>query len=230
MGCDLSSSPSTSNPCTISIHAPTWGATPLREHHPDEVDISIHAPMWGATRKPGDGDRSGEISIHAPTCGATHRCRSCHHGNGYFNPRTHVGCDLNGKWNLIDTQDFNPRTHVGCDGIDIFNYTTFYISIHAPTWGATSDTVKPDDTSSISIHAPTWGATLEPRRRVHAQNISIHAPTWGATGKKSGKKTQKRDFNPRTHVGCDPAVSGTRRPISPYFNPRTHVGCDDFYL
>lgn len=33
------------------------------------------------------------ISIHAPTCGATHRCRSCHHGNGYFNPRTHVGCD-----------------------------------------------------------------------------------------------------------------------------------------
>ena len=55
----------------ISIHAPTWGATPLREHHPDEVDISIHAPMWGATRKPGDGDRSGEISIHAPTWGAT---------------------------------------------------------------------------------------------------------------------------------------------------------------
>ena len=33
----------------ISIHAPTWGATPLREHHPDEVDISIHAPTWGAT-------------------------------------------------------------------------------------------------------------------------------------------------------------------------------------
>ena len=37
-----------------------------------------------------------------------------------------------------------------------------------------------------------------------------------------------KNFNPRTHVGCD-----TRRPrgirINKYFNPRTHVGCDEMW-
>ena len=33
------------------------------------------------------------------------------------------------------------------------------------------------------------------------------------------------DFNPRTHVGCDPAATPAPRAIF-YFNPRTHVGCD----
>ena len=34
-----------------------------------------------------------------------------------------------------------------------------------------------------------------------------------------------RDFNPRTHVGCDPHQSTTTFGIYD-FNPRTHVGCD----
>ena len=34
---------------------------------------------------------------------------------------------------------FNPRTHVGCDlPTDIAAFVFLYISIHAPTWGATS--------------------------------------------------------------------------------------------
>ena len=34
-----------------------------------------------------------------------------------------------------------------------------------------------------------------------------------------------KNFNPRTHVGCD--TSRSRRPSGAgYFNPRTHVGCD----
>ena len=34
-----------------------------------------------------------------------------------------------------------------------------------------------------------------------------------------------RDFNPRTHVGCDIRIFPFI-PFFPYFNPRTHVGCD----
>ncbi len=34
------------------------------------------------------------------------------------------------------------------------------VSIHAPTWGATSATVKTINSTLVSIHAPTWGATL----------------------------------------------------------------------
>ena len=32
-----------------------------------------------------------------------------------FNPRTHVGCDLNTVVNNLALLSFNPRTHVGCD-------------------------------------------------------------------------------------------------------------------
>ena len=35
----------------------------------------------------------------------------------------------------------------------------------------------------------------------------------------------RKDFNPRTHVGCD--LAGVHSPPHAlYFNPRTHVGCD----
>jgi len=33
------------------------------------------------------------------------------------------------------------------------------ISIHAPAWGATGETVETLPPSQISIHAPAWGAT-----------------------------------------------------------------------
>ena len=33
------------------------------------------------------------------------------------------------------------------------------VSIHAPTWGATSDLYRLSNIYSVSIHAPTWGAT-----------------------------------------------------------------------
>ena len=88
--------------------------------------------------------------------------RNCDTGGSVFdfNPRTHVGCDayvLLWAWQLPQFQSthprgvrpndlpsplliryFNPRTHVGCD-ISFFNLIGCnIISIHAPTWGATS--------------------------------------------------------------------------------------------
>ena len=55
------------------------------------------------------------------------------------------------------------------------------ISIHAPTWGATSEPRATSSLIKISIHAPTWGATPELRHIDSSLSISIHAPTWGAT-------------------------------------------------
>ena len=37
------------------------------------------------------------------------------------------------------------------------------------------------------------------------------------------------DFNPRTHMGCDPPVRTAHR-AARYFNPRTHMGCDLYLL
>ena len=142
----------------ISIHAPTWGATPLREHHPHQIDISIHAPTWGATCKCRAPYRDGQISIHAPTWGATGArngeiiitlFQSTHprgvrrdtrvkkqavvkfqstHPRG-VRPRTWKDKSL--------VNDFNPRTHVGCDSRQSLDPQNQNISIHAPTWGAT---------------------------------------------------------------------------------------------
>ena len=170
---------------------------------------------------------------------------------------------------VTDDLYFNPRTHVGCDlGRRAADSRAASISIHAPTWGATQD--KPCDTSHdrfqsthprgvrliwytkcfiapsyfnprthvgcdaqreadarkslISIHAPTWGATLVKRKKSVKPCISIHAPTWGATNfdKINQKICKFQSTHPR----------GVRPPFFNYFvnslhfNPRTHVGCD----
>ena len=35
----------------VSIHAPTWGATPSKRDCLTKEPVSIHAPTWGATRR-----------------------------------------------------------------------------------------------------------------------------------------------------------------------------------
>ena len=67
-------------------------------------------------------------------------------------------------------------------GFSLGRHKSLLISIHAPTWGATSRKVCGIWRNSISIHAPTWGATVSRHwGQVKICEISIHAPTWGAT-------------------------------------------------
>ena len=97
------------------------------------------------------------VSIHAPTRGAT--ATNANNSNFLgFNPRTHEGCDLQVHHSEYQTQFqsthprgvrqdgllrtqtiycFNPRTHEGCDEkVKPFAFNIF-VSIHAPTRGAT---------------------------------------------------------------------------------------------
>ena len=99
---------------------------------------------------------------------------------------------------------FNPRSYKRSDSeqtLCSFALTTFqstllqeerrgsgsgiiyppFISIHAPTRGATSLWMLQRNSGSISIHAPTRGATLFTMPFRHGPCISIHAPTRGAT-------------------------------------------------
>ena len=55
--------------------------------------------------------------------------------------------------------------------------------------------------------------------------ISIHAPAWGATGRGFPRRSARRNFNPRTRVGCD-AQQLLQFLHRANFNPRTRVGCD----
>ena len=97
---------------------------------------------------------------------------------------------------------FNPRTHVGCDVLALPLSGDAAISIHAPTWGATLRLVKNIFQFTISIHAPTWGATPTTLSICSPRLFqSTHPRGVRPLSRESGQ--QPRNFNPRTHVGCD---------------------------
>ena len=81
---------------------------------------------------------TGYVSIHAPTRGATPRNQSVHRAAVFQSTHPHgvrLAC-MYVKHSLPTC--FNPRTHTGCDVWCKFRAKpTVYVSIHAPTRGAT---------------------------------------------------------------------------------------------
>ncbi len=126
----------------ISIHAPTWGATPLEVYNSEMWQISIHAPTWGATSNNRFRIGARRISIHAPTWGATRPQASIRAITSISIHAPTWGATLILNLRSSNMFDFNPRTHVGCDPCCWVSRYTDLISIHAPTWGAT---VKPSN-------------------------------------------------------------------------------------
>ena len=207
MGCDLQPQPR-SPARDISIHAPTWGATRLsadtwvvltfQSTHPRGVRLASSVALIISSRFQSTHPR-----------GVRRWPRTRPGSMRYFNPRTHVGCDIiemsmSPVTRLFQSTHprgvrpfdsfashgighFNPRTHVGCDDADGGAHVRHReISIHAPTWGATFSHARGiTHRLRISIHAPTWGATYFCHSVVLFSPISIHAPTWGATVKPS---------------------------------------------
>ena len=120
---------------------------------------------------------------------------------------------------------FNPRTHVGCDiVIDVPEETIFFVSIHAPTWGATSKQHRIYPLHGVSIHAPTWGATLITCSRLLMLKFQSTHPR--------GVRPKKLNLDSQTFLFQSTHPRGVRlcRSCIPFklgcFNPRTHVGCD----
>ena len=194
---------------------------------PVSLSISIHAPTKGATYGFFSWHYITSISIHAPTKGATPAEALLPAPLLHFNPRSHEGSDNLRLLKLPIIVHFNPRSHEGSDSPSSAAIARFsFISIHAPTKGATShdrrrnqkynyfnprshegsdlrmatatgkdldfnprshegsdydSNNKTMEVTAISIHAPTKGATVLPAPRVRRKKISIHAPTKGAT-------------------------------------------------
>ena len=55
-----------------------------------------------------------------------------------FNPRSHMGSDFRPDTTFTNDSGFNPRSHMGSDLIMKLYILNEVVSIHAPTWGATS--------------------------------------------------------------------------------------------
>ena len=121
--------------------------------------ISIHAPTRGATFCPCRNCTIFHISIHAPTRGATilriYRASIIID----FNPRSHERSDVIDRGAYYVKIYFNPRSHERSDCDNVTALISGKISIHAPTRGATQVRRTNSRKMFISIHAPTRGAT-----------------------------------------------------------------------
>ena len=144
----------------ISIHAHT-GSDKFSINNGHGVSISIHAPTRGATLLTATSTLARKISIHAPTRGATNQ--EFFHFPVYcdFNPRSHTGSD----WAELPISDNDLISiHAPTRGATNQWHTCSSksrISIHAPTRGATSIQILKAPSPDISIHAPTRGATQD---------------------------------------------------------------------
>ena len=235
---------------SISIHAPTRGATRLiseghsgyiyfnpRSHKGSDrirrdlavgKKISIHAPTRGATHGGGQGCWAEAISIHAPTRGATTMdCIKCQQKNTFQSTLPQGERQKNHK----SGRRFLP------------------ISIHAPTRGATlgMPTVY---YICYNFNPRSHKGSDRDRGGIAAvHDISIHAPTRGATISMMAFRASMRNFNPRSHKGSDRDRGGiaavhdisihaptrgataksqvTARTME-NFNPRSHKGSDLF--
>ena len=144
---------------TISIHAPTRGATTVFSLACAGQFISIHAPTRGATAFNFKWSLPNLFQSTLPR-GERRPKQAAPRADPDFNPRSHEGSDrrlqgdLQGAPGFQSTlprgerrsarrrvhrssSDFNPRSHEGSDHELCHPAHLICISIHAPTRGAT---------------------------------------------------------------------------------------------
>ena len=191
-----------------------------------------------------------------------------------FNPRAHVGrdqaeCFQLSSWMFQSTRprgarpspgalatvgaSFNPRAHVGRDEQpkDCGKVWQF-VSIHAPTWGATLDVFTTFlDIGKFQSTRPRGARRAARPQLLHRRTVSIHAPTWGATttcdrpkSAQAFQSTRPRGARRRCAEvqNCDFGLFQSTRPRGARqaedlkrngirgFNPRAHVGRDWRFL
>ena len=189
--------------CSVSIHAPTRGATPPLRPGRSSPAVSIHAPTRGATS-------AGYVHFLRPVFqftrprgarpGCTHILQFPGTPFQFTRPR---GARLPVPTRVSLTRSFNSRAHAGRDTIHcqcrsrsrLFQFTrprgarralrmlspqTNQFQFTRPR-GARLGPVLLLAVGVVSIHAPTRGATPLVGIEYDAIMVSIHAPTRGAT-------------------------------------------------
>jgi len=136
-------------------HAGRDVVQPARRRAPS---VSIHAPTRGATTAARRNRARGGVSIHAPTRGATpldtpSLLRAC------FNPRAHAGRDgfsLPFSARIPTFQSTRPRG--ARPGHPVWRGRNLQFQSTRPR-GARLQGMSAEQINTVSIHAPTRGAT-----------------------------------------------------------------------
>ena len=143
----------------ISIHAPTRGATTVRNIR--RLLFKFQSTLLQEERH----DRAPEvavgwrISIHAPTRGATQRIGARWCSILYFNPRSYKRSDRCGGGWRHGIRDFNPRSYKRSDILHC-RLQQRSVYFNPRSYKRSDFDVRCIPVClSISIHAPTRGAT-----------------------------------------------------------------------
>jgi len=202
-GRDTRMAPAAPKAPTVSIHAPTRGATHVPGLHPGEVVTFQFTRPRGARRR---------LAPHLSTPGC-------------FNSRAHAGRDRSHVLRTTDDGSFNSRAHAGRDAARSGAKSRRCVSIHAPTRGATTATRCSRSSPSFNSRAHAGrDSSCAAQPAVHS--VSIHAPTRGATPRNHCSAFNKR-FNSRAHAGRDlRQIDGVAGLIDKRFNSRAHAGRD----
>ena len=98
------------------------------------------------------------------------------------------------------------------------------VSIHAPTWGATSTGGQAAQADRFQSTLPRGERLVGGYAMVRHNAVSIHAPTWGAT-LTNLTVAELKEFQSTLPRGerLDITIKSTRYAS---FNPRSHVGSD----
>ena len=99
--------------------------------------VSIHAPTWGATRLQKTIKGVFMFQSTRPRGARQIRLKACHM-QGSFNPRAHVGRDMALGRVLVSIVVSIHAPTWGATDICAVYAIRYLVSIHAPTWGATT--------------------------------------------------------------------------------------------
>ena len=212
-------------------------------------NVSIHAPAWGATTGTDRLGRVCRVSIHAPAWGATSGSPIARVDVLRFNPRARVGRDSgwrHARLSAVVFQSTRPRGARQFPGK--FQTSDPVVSIHAPAWGATSESlITPRDWVGFNPrarvgrdsgwrHARLSAVVFQSTRPRGARQtsmlfcitlgaVSIHAPAWGATLIEIKHRLRELVSIHAPAWGATPSPTSALR-LPARFNPRARVGRD----
>ena len=211
----------------VSIHAPAWGAT--WRSTPRRSRLTCFYPRARVGRDTPAPRTLARLACFYPRARVGRDVRGrLRPGSGLgFYPRARVGRDpyLRPRtWSFrrfLSTRPrgarrasmrsrsptrtgFYPRARVGRDSRGVNTVKGWFVSIHAPAWGATCDhaqtlrweqvflSTRPRGARPLAVPPQPGGQSFYPRARVgrdvrgdmikpNQTVVSIHAPAWGAT-------------------------------------------------
>ena len=141
-----------------SIHAP-HGRDILVIAVSRSITVSIHAPTRGATLEYGFSVISYLVSIHAPTRGATAQGAVALFAGEFQSTRPHGARRLLPFSIVFISMRFNPRAHTGRDQSKIIAILSRCMFQSTRPHGARLCGSLVFEVWDVSIHAPTRGAT-----------------------------------------------------------------------